>query len=680
MAMWLALVLALQEDAAALVERLRSESPVERSEALTRLKTLGEQAVPALRAAEADADLEVAGHVAFLLRRVEVSKRVTPGLRAAAPGVEDQLAAGDPNAWTRVLFDLVTRRSGRRPGRSDLEPLAAPALRGARNEAERLWVCQTCEQMRFAAAAPELALLLKDPKPAVSEAALRALAAAGAPEALPECIRRLREGTPEARNQAASLLGRMRGRPVSGEVAALLGDPRADVRRAAVRVLRSVAGSDRAFVHEALLGALGDEDPRVRAEVAGALGSTGAKQAVSAIAKLLKEDPALVRVAAIDALGRLDAKAELAAVRGALGDVDAEVRGAAIRAIVTLGAREAANGVAGLLGDREAEVRKEALKALAELGARGQGDAVAACLADAVPEVRLAAAWAAGRLGAAAARPRLEAMLGEKSMPARFTAVAALRRMRAAESEPALLKRLADESPIVRGAAAEALGAIRAKEAAGPLKALLKDADPYARAGAARAAGLLGLADAAEGLVALLGDAVDLEVAVFQALRDEDGLLETPEMESLYGADLGTVRGAAARALVVLGRREGIGPLLEEADTQFVCDLTPLNAFRKPEVVAKLRAVRLEPGLPEAPLERLKEIARRAELGFEGEEPLGWPAALPPLREGTLWEALLETASESEYEVVLDDGKLRAVRNRRAQSEWEEWWEAQKAK
>src|SRR5262245_11019265 len=145
----LVLLTAAQDDAAALVERLRSESPVERSEALTKLKGLGEAALPALRAAQSDPDPEVAGHAAFLVRRLDVIQRLSPALREAVPGVEDRLATGDDNAWTRLLQELLARR-GRKPGRLDLDALAGPALRGARNDEERRQLCMTCETMRFA--------------------------------------------------------------------------------------------------------------------------------------------------------------------------------------------------------------------------------------------------------------------------------------------------------------------------------------------------------------------------------------------------------------------------------------------------------------------------------------------------------------------------------------------------
>ena len=74
------------------MEKLRSDDIKEREAAMRQLKELGRAAVPELEKAAKDPETEVAGRARFLLRLFAVRDLITPGLKKAMPGIEEQLA------------------------------------------------------------------------------------------------------------------------------------------------------------------------------------------------------------------------------------------------------------------------------------------------------------------------------------------------------------------------------------------------------------------------------------------------------------------------------------------------------------------------------------------------------------------------------------------------------------
>lgn len=92
-AMMLALLacVALQADAERLAEALRSDSPVERDDAIQQLKALGRRAAPALERLTRDGDTEVASRAKHVLACIRVREQLTPALVAAIPGVDERL-------------------------------------------------------------------------------------------------------------------------------------------------------------------------------------------------------------------------------------------------------------------------------------------------------------------------------------------------------------------------------------------------------------------------------------------------------------------------------------------------------------------------------------------------------------------------------------------------------------
>lgn len=172
----------------------------------------------------------------------------------------------------------------------------------------------------------------------------------------------------------------------------VLGDPDAEVRRAALHLLPQSLVDD-AQLHAALRALQTDAEPRVRAAAARRLGAAGeplfaallaspdagdvaaALESLpptlsdAAVARLLDPAPRL-RAAALDALARGGVEASLEPLVAArLADSDARVRRAAVRALAGTGADPVV--IAPALRDPAREVRSQAVRSLVEQGEPG---------------------------------------------------------------------------------------------------------------------------------------------------------------------------------------------------------------------------------------------------------------------------------------------------------------------
>ncbi|MEK6322337.1 MAG: HEAT repeat domain-containing protein [Acidobacteriota bacterium] len=180
-------------------------------------------------------------------------------------------------------------------------------------------------------------------------------------------------------------------------------------RREAVMELARVEGT---AATSALLSALTDRSPRVRAAAAAAIAERGEVAAVPHLAACLSKDKdAFVRKMAAYALGKFRGIDRTAALIGALEDKDSEVRGAAA---VSLGDHADADAVAALmtsLSDKSGFVRAHAARAL---GVNGSAATRAVPTlnkllgSDDDGEVRRQAATALGSIRDRSALPALE--------------------------------------------------------------------------------------------------------------------------------------------------------------------------------------------------------------------------------------------------------------------------------
>ncbi len=678
--MMMLLFVLLQDDAARLIEGLRAADVEQREAAMRRLKDLGEKALPELKKAAGDPDQEVAGRARFLLRRAAVSARISDALRQAAPGVEDRLASGD-HAWTQVWMDLEKRGEDEIP-RPLLEPLAAPGLRGARTEAEKMWACRTAASRAYASAGGEVVKLLEDPSDDVKAAAMQALMELRSPEAIPVLVQKIRDGSEEIRAQAEMILLQLAPSVPAGKLAELLKSDSARLRTAGLRMIGNL-GKDSAEALPGVLAALGDTDREVRAAALGVLAQFQCLEAAPRIALLLKDPSATVRQGAAATLAAVGARDQSVAVAALLADEAVEVRQTALEALVQLGATEAAGTITGLLRDPDLNVRREAARALVGLGATGSAASLRPLLRDPKDDIRLIAVWALGQLRAKDAAEELAGFLHHADPSFRASAASALGRLGAPSTAAALRKALDDKSPLVRNCAVEALGRIGPDVDHDPLLLLLYDPNAGVRASAARALADIGATEAVPLLQNLLEDGADIDEAEDAEIDRLERYSDSPELMDRYDRTRGAVKGAAADALCRLGYREGISALIEAVDDDYeAASLTSLNAFRRPEGVRRLQATPLKETLGGTSIARFRRLAEAAGLEVKledlDENDPGRPLA-PLLANGslTLWDALLATAEACELDVVVDRRRLRLYDDSEVLNFWSVWWESE---
>jgi HEAT repeat protein len=271
-----------------------------------------------------------------------------------------------------------------------------------------------------------------------------------------------------------------------------------DVRRQAAAALAEVDGPD---VFDALVAALDDEAPSVRAAVAQALGTRGNARAVAALA-----------------------------------------------------------WVAASPGERNGEPRVAARQALRQLGTPGTAELLAEALIErggGFEEARETMEAALAREGEVAVRAVIELALDYLSPPSGNEHCARAERLVGwvgQQAVPTLIDALDDAG--TRGAAATALGQLHDSRATKALIELLHEPEPEIRAAAARALGAIKDPRAVEALVAAAPDPeYEVREAAMEAL---EGLWSVAVMSELRGRlsagleGLGGEAGVLERALLEL--------------------------------------------------------------------------------------------------------------------------------
>ena len=283
-------------------------------------------------------------------------------------------------------------------------------------------------------------------------------------------------------------------------VEALLGAEPAEVRVRAALAAGRVA--DRAAL-PALLAALDDPEPDVRASVAFALGELGDTSAVTLarLAAVLATGSAPAAAEAAHALGKLPAEASFTALATTLRAGDGADEATVQEALLAIWRHPRRDATLPLVLPWTAEprvtLRRAASYALMRVSAPPAVPRLLELLQDVDAEVRVSAArglraGAADSAGRADdARAALRAALEDTHPHVRVTAARALAGFRRAEDAPALLQAVADPDASVRHATLEALAQLPAATVTRPLLSAARDP---AAALAARAAALASLA------------------------------------------------------------------------------------------------------------------------------------------------------------------------------------------
>lgn len=314
---------------------------------------------------------------------------------------------------------------------------------------------------------------------------------------------------------------------------------------------------------EALLRALGFEQPETRRRAAESLGFRGQREAVEPLLGRLAapEESAHVRSAIYVALGRLgDRRASPALVRCLEAEAREEVRADCALALGMLADPATVPRLLGALdGDASFLVRSRALDAL---GSFRTPQAVAALARLARGErgaqLRLRALRALGRTGApGAAAPLLAALAGAQSGDERATIVEALAALRpAAAREPLTALLETTDDPALRARITIALGAIREGEAAPTLLRLLADPSAVVRYHAVEGLRVLARPETAAAVARL-----SLDLSRRLAARSVAALLE--DLPAVLD-DL-VLQEAAVRALGALDPPRALDALLAAA-------------------------------------------------------------------------------------------------------------------
>ncbi len=323
--------------------------------------------------------------------------------------------------------------------------------------------------------------------PSLDEYALRAAVLAlgriGSPAAVPALVAAL-QSAPETAAAVAGALGAIGDRRACEPLLALLDDPGAAVRHAAIGALGSIGHAGlRGRVCELLESA----SPTLRESAARIAGYLGYEPCLERLLALCRDADEGVRRAAVEHLVYLDDPRVAGTLRGVLRDDTPPCRAAAARALSRLAAREAGELLAVALADRDlwvryyaarsagaaraaelagglaglarhdpvVPVRMAALQALGEIGGAGAAAVLAALAEDPEPEIRLAALGALGSAAHPAALRALGAALRSHDPDARRMALDGLGPDAAAAlaAEVAAAARTAAEPAVARAAA-----------------------------------------------------------------------------------------------------------------------------------------------------------------------------------------------------------------------------------
>ena len=183
-------------------------------------------------------------------------------------------------------------------------------------------------------------------------------------------LRDLRSPRPKVRAASAAALGGAepaRRREVGDALMTALDDIDPDVRASAALSLADL-GEARAV--EPLVLRLDDGVPAVRQSAAVALGRLGLAAAFDPLARALSAGPPDVRFQAATSLVEIDPRRALAPLVAALDDADAEVVGAAALGLGAIGDAAAVEPLAARLDHPAARTRFDVAYALAQLGDR----------------------------------------------------------------------------------------------------------------------------------------------------------------------------------------------------------------------------------------------------------------------------------------------------------------------
>ncbi len=532
------------QDARELIEKLRSESVVDRQDAARKLKALGEAARPVLEQAANDSDGEVATRARHLLRLLEVRKLLTPAFRKTFPEAEEELSV-DRDAASLKYVLLASELTPQGPlSRSDLDPLGAGALRGARSPEEKKQALRIVSGWRLRTAGPALPPFLSDPDEGVRAAALyaalsiawpltasqldpfwnashpdetrrtaaEALLRLGTVDSIPRFTRLLEDRSAAVRQTALAGLADLGSRDSIPAVLKCLKDPIRDVRYAALRCLHALDAREtlpailaraseprlEPFLQSilrdwrpkettaALLPALKSADPDLQGVAAELLGAAGSREAIPALVPLLASGEGVVALSAVNALVLLDAREAVPAAVRLLDSPAGGQRFVGLILLQRLGVKEAVGDLCKRLESDDPELRTLVSTLLAQWKATEAVPTLLSLLEDRREPTVRSALQLLGELNARHAVPSVRKLVDHPDFGS--AAVEVLARLGDPDARSLLVPRLGPgKDPLLRLRAIRGLVQLGSSESAADIDGVLADRDPDLRIAALRA-------------------------------------------------------------------------------------------------------------------------------------------------------------------------------------------------
>jgi HEAT repeat protein/beta-lactamase regulating signal transducer with metallopeptidase domain len=425
------------------------------------------------------------------------STRWALGMMALAAGLSLGVASVEGAAAKPVAFNEGPDESGVLPESFHVEATSEFfSGRKEQKEEKETTFRESRPSLQGAAAANEsvmgaLAEALRDPVPAVREAAVQALGNARdsvAVRALMEVLRS--DESPSVRRSAAWALGEIADDlAIPALTEALTRDRDVDVRKNAASALGSI---DSPRATSALIQALeNDANASVRQNAAEALANIEDPAAVDALIRVLdRDDNPGVKREVISAIDNLDATRAVPAVSGALRDSDAAVRRAAAEALGGMEDEDAVPALIAVARDAEPGVRRAVMEALQRLGDRRALQTFIGGLSDADAEVRHYAAEGIGNMeNLRTAPPELIRAMEDRNDEVRHAAAHALGHIKDPAGMRALIAHVSDPNVEVRQAVVESLDEFDDPAVTAALRTALKDTNAEVRQSAVRALG-----------------------------------------------------------------------------------------------------------------------------------------------------------------------------------------------
>lgn len=685
--MTLLLLLSSQDDAGALVERLRAETVELREEAALKLKALGAPALPALDKVSKDEDAEVAARATHLARVIRTMQLLTPNLIQRMPGIEERLAKGDDHEWTRALLAADAYRNAPEGiGRADLDALIVRAFQGAKTLEERKDLCWTVRQHKLSAASSEVCKLF-DIRERNAERALRrspirdlhqrALEALGELEhhgAAPRIAELLVQGDPDTASEAACLLVKWKAKEVLPRVIFMIDEEQIDpvlalsllegwdAREAVPQVLRllkdEAAGAGAAELLAEwgakdcapdLIKLLGHRDQRVRGRAMEVLAESRCPEAVPALLQQLRTEPSHRLRGVVQTLGFLKVKESAPDLLELLKEWDPWNPGRSIEileALSRIGERKAIPYATEWLGSGSDDALGYPARVLAELKAVEAIPDLLKLLKDGWSKRRAAGLLGLSKVGDVESVPSMAALLSDPERGVRIAALRALAEIDARKEIPRIETLLKDENKWVRQAAVDSLRTLRAKGSTNALIRSLADPEAEVSLNAAYALGRIGATEA------------------------------IPELAKLIGHPDAGMRLSAAGALTRLGSREGIPLILKADSAKGYPDLCAMNALRRPELWKRLQGMRLTRDLEGTNREVWDQLSREAGLSIEVKKSLGFSRVSCDRGRKTLLEAIEEMGGS--VSILLEPDRILIKGG--DPSYWRDWWAGEQKK